>query len=146
MRRASHRAALEMQGQGLNIQCHPPAASFAGAHCRKENLGPVLSEHPTQPATAFAHAEVAELRQAHRPRLLPLANTNRRSLARAPVPQSKGLPCARFALELRKPGPLSLMLPLASRGESLECATQIDRRFFEHLLAHLCPPDEPRSC
>src|SRR6187399_1107180 len=84
----SHAAALEMQGQGLDIQTHSPAPPFAYAHGREQNLGPVLSQHSPQPARALAHAEAAELRQAHRSRLCALANADRRRFSGTPVSES----------------------------------------------------------
>src|SRR5688572_10467461 len=122
------------------------SSAFAGADCRIQNLGSVLPQHPPQVPGAFPHAQTAELRQPHRARGIPIADADRRSLSRALVPQPKGLPGGGFALELGKPRRLALTLSFASSGKGLERSTQIDRSFFEHLLANLCPPHEPRFC
>src|SRR5690606_9363616 len=81
--------------------------------------------------------------QTHHSRLTLLANANRRCRCRALVSKPKGLPGCRFTLELGKPRRLSLPLSFATGGEPFQRSPQIDCGLFEHLLAHLRPPDQP---
>src|SRR5690606_7973723 len=81
--------------------------------------------------------------QTHHSRLTLLANADRRCRCRALVSKPKGLPGCRFTLELGKPRRLSLPLSFATGGEPFQRSPQIDCGLFEHLLAHLCPPDQP---
>src|SRR5690606_12585500 len=121
----------------------PPVSPLARTHRRKQDLRSTFPQHPPQSTRAFAHAHIAEFWQTHHSRLLLLANVDRRCGSRALVPKPKGLPRCRLALELGKPRRLSLALSFAAGGEALERAPQIDCGLLEHLLANLCPPDQP---